>query len=74
MEQETIQKDTQNKKLGEYWVWVDGRQVFTADFVFEQISAQSRIINRIKQISLASAAMALISVVLALICTIAISR
>lgn len=43
--------NTKNKSL---YIVVDGEQVFTADYVFEQMQAQGRRIDRANTLSVAS--------------------
>lgn len=48
-------------------VEVDGTQVFSADWVFQQMQTQSTLIDRAKRIALAAAIIAALGLVVALI-------
>ena len=51
----------ERKKEIPYVIEVDGVQVFSSDFVFEQMQAQSRRIDRARSIAMLAMAMAVLS-------------
>lgn len=60
-----MEKQSQYQKP--YFVVVDNVQVFTADFVFEQLSANGRRIDTARGIAVASAIISVLSVIICIV-------
>lgn len=62
-EQQREQAKARSQHQKPYFVVIDGVQVFTADFVHEQMAAQSRSISRANNTAFVSIVLAILSIV-----------